>query len=74
MMFNGMLQMTNGAFESVSTRAEETQIEIKGRVIKARFQCVFEFFRGLRCLVLGLRVDCLTEMQDDFRLLRGLHG
>src|SRR5688572_8687310 len=69
-----MLQMPDGRLEAVTFRANKAEIKIQCRMVEASFERVFQLFGGLAFIVLGLRVDGLTEVKDDLRLLGLLHG
>ena len=69
-MFDGILQDPLGAFDAVAFVTQVAKVEIQSRIGKACFQRAFHFFCGLRVVAFRLRINGLTEVQDDLGLLR----
>ena len=66
--------MTDGGLETITLGAEQTQIKVQCRMVESGFEGVLEFFGSLILVVLRLRVDGLTQMQDNLGLFGLLHG
>ena len=73
-MFDGTSQIAKGTFGAFGFRAQQSEVEIQGRMIETSFQRSFQLVRSHGFLAFGLRIDGLSQVQDDFGLLGLVQG